>query len=540
MSRRSGKSSSKNSPKVIDEFLNNEEEDNNDYVRIIHNQNSTQSSTKPSKVSSNVDSETSNEISNETVTNSNSVSETVTNTNSDHSQTSNVPTSTPESTSSNSSSTSSSTSTNSTTNSQVPNSTSNSTPNRNSGSISHPEISVEISDKPSSNSADLSDESLNKTIETAKQSFIDSLSADVSKLEETNSVHITDPEKYFRGTTEFGAFIHYLVGACFVPSSITTTLSMNEFINSVTTFKYDSYDSPNMSIVHPLSETVIYLKRLSSIFGEEFLSSVAQNWKFDSLDDKIATFLSRFNHIPSIKLEYELIRSFMGKVIISLSTTTDLAFRESQTPLVTAQYRSVIEYDIAVMNKLMNKNSKLSQSWEKFMDAFYGTSADNFVYVHENYTKLNEKLATAYKNDYLTEILLANALKCYFPSISLNYFYVIKCVYLIVRMIGVYVHLQIDRGISKSLTEIMNDLNVIAAVGTIVYENKNYLFKQTQHSLPRGPDNVSEKTNMYILNHLFTGGQYYLLKMFERSVPALSDMVSTYIKIMNNNLNVRK
>lgn len=386
-----------------------------------------------------------------------------------------------------------------------------------------PKISIEVSD---TKAANMSDTSVAATIEQAKQSFIDSLVADVAELEKSNTVRIDNIDVYKPDSSDFASYSTYMLGKFFIPKTVDTTLSMNEFINSATTFKYDAYDSPNMSITHPLSESVIYLKRLSELFDYEFLSSVSAKWKFDELDNKITTFLSKYNELPSTVLEYELIRNFMGKVAIALSTTTERAFREARTPLVNATYRSVITYDIAIMNQLKSE-TKWFKSWSKYMDAFYGTGADNFVYTHESYSKLNEHLQIAYTNDFLTEIMVANMLKCYFPSVSLNYFYVIKCVYLITRMITVYVHkLEKEEKLKgRSLEDIINDINVICSVGIIIYENKNYIFKQTSHSLPKATNDVNEKTNMYLLNHLFTGGQYYLLKMFERSAPVLGNMV---------------
>lgn len=392
-----------------------------------------------------------------------------------------------------------------------------------SGDAANPQISIEVS---SSKAATMSDASVNATIEQAKQSFIDSLAADVAKLEESNSVRIDNIERYLPASDNHGSFMTFMLGKFFVPKVVGNNLSMNNFINAITTFKYDSYDSPNMSITHPLSESVIYLKRLSELFDYEFLSSVSAKWKFDELDSKITTYLSQHNDLASTVLEYELIKNFMGKIAIALSTTTERAFRESRTPLVNATYRSVIAYDLAIMNQLKSEN-KWFASWSKFMDAFYGTGADNFVYTHESYVKLNEHLKVAYANDFLTEIMVANMLKCYFPSISLNYFYVIKCVYLIARMTTVYFHLleTNPKFKSRSLEDIMNDINVIFSVGVIIYENKNFIFKQTSHSLPTYTEDVNEKTNMYILNHLFTGGQYYLLKMFELCGPVMANMI---------------
>lgn len=395
--------------------------------------------------------------------------------------------------------------------------------NTSSSSPSQPSVSIEISSTPSSTQP-LTPESITSSIDSAKQEFITSLANDVAQLEQTNNISIdisqyTSPHSHYRSL---------LLSHLFVPSFVTTTLSMNQLINSITTFTYETYDSPNTSLQHKLSESVIHLKRLSSIFNFEFLSSVTSKWKFDELDDKIATYLTQYKTLPSTKLEYELIKTFIGKLIISLETTTERAFREQQTPLVNAQYRSVISYDVAVMNKLQS-DTKWFQSWSKFMDAFFATKAENFVYIHSSYEKLNEHLSVAYDNDYLIEILFANILKCYFPSISLNYFYVVKCAYLIARMVNVYVHkLMNDKEFkNKDLTTVMNDLNTIAAVGVIIYENKNYIIRQTAHSLPKSNNNsdISEKTKMYILNHLFTGGQYYILKMFEKCLPSIGIMI---------------
>lgn len=389
---------------------------------------------------------------------------------------------------------------------------------------SGPQISVEISDNKSP--ANLSDVSLTSTIENAKQSFVDSLAVEVAKLEESNTVQLSNTEDYLAGTELCNSSMMFILGRFHIPTTVGSNLSMNQFINSATTFKYDSYDSPNTSIQHTLSESVIYLKKLSELFGFEFLASVSAKWRFDDLDDKLATFLEKYNDVQSTKLEYEMIRNFLSKLAIGLSTSTERAFRESRTPLVNAQYRSVIARDVAVLNKLKS-DTKWYYSWEKFMDAFYGSGAENFVYTYDGFPKLNEHLKIAYDNDYLMEIMVANMLKCYFPSISLNYFYVIRCVYIIARMIRVYTHLFPSKPefAKKTLEDIMNDVNIICSVGVIIYENNNYIFKQTSHSLPRSANEVNEKTNMYILNHLFTGGQYYLLKMLERSAPALANMI---------------
>ena len=124
----------------------------------------------------------------------------------------------------------------------------------------------------------------------------------------------------------------------------------------------------------------------------------------------------------------------------------------------------------------------------------------------------------------MVENLLGNILKCYLPSIALNYFYAIKSIYIIARLTSLYIQLGLFKG--KSTEEVMNDLFVIGASGAIVYENKSFIFKQATRSLPGYDKPLSNETKLYILNHLMTGGQFYILKMMEESLPVIaSDLV---------------
>ena len=93
--------------------------------------------------------------------------------------------------------------------------------------------------------------------------------------------------------------------------------------------------------------------------------------------------------------------------------------------------------------------------------------------------------------------------------------------YIISRMLSVYVTHGFNK--NKSLEEIANDIYVIASAGVMMYENKNYIYKQAPRSMPKYDKPISQETQMYILNHLLTGGQYYLLKMFEESLPSLAN-----------------
>ena len=68
----------------------------------------------------------------------------------------------------------------------------------------------------------------------------------------------------------------------------------------------------------------------------------------------------------------------------------------------------------------------------------------------------------------------------------------------------------------------MNELYTIAVAGVLMYENKSFIYKQASRTLPSYDKPLSNETKLYILNHLLTGGQYYILKMIEESLPSIA------------------
>ena len=84
---------------------------------------------------------------------------------------------------------------------------------------------------------------------------------------------------------------------------------------------------------------------------------------------------------------------------------------------------------------------------------------------------------------------------------------------------------MIKSGKKKEFEKIVNEIYTIGVSGAIMYENKSYIFMQMPRSLPKYDREITEETKMYILNHLLTGGQYYILKMFEESLPIVASLL---------------
>ena len=319
----------------------------------------------------------------------------------------------------------------------------------------------------------------------------------------------------------------YLLGLLLIPQRNLHRLTMNEYINAITTFKYDSYDSPNVAIEHSIPEKVAITTRLNTIFSHEFIDPAKGNFHFSDLDKQLLTFLHIHRNLGTIKLEYTMVKAFLCKLIIALNTSCELALRDNTKPTIGTDFKQAILPDIETMKKLQSNIGKTFKSWTTFLNTLLSIDSDNTIYVHNNNASLNDKLSLAFNNDFLTEHLLGNMLKCYLPSIAVDYFYVIKAIYIISRLTSVYIQKYIY--INKPLKEIVQDLYVIGASGIITYENKSFIFKQMPRTLPTYKNEITENTKMYILNHFFTGGQYYILKMVERSIPVLVNNIQAII-----------
>ena len=382
--------------------------------------------------------------------------------------------------------------------------------------------SISIGEK--SNEPPPSDEEVLEKIKKSKEKLVNDINEQVKEMEKNGNCKYIDPNSYTIGSDLSNVFYQYIIGKMFVPRNCAMTLDINEYINNTTIFKYNAFDSPNVGIQHPIPEKVIYMNKLNKLFNYTFSNPSSGDFHFSDLDTQITSFLYKYKDLGTTKLEYGMIKSLMGKLIICLNTSCELALRDNTKPRINSEFKQAIIHDIECMKYIQNQDGKLYVSWKTFLNALLSMGPDNLIYVHDNYVSLNTKLKTAYDKDFLTENLLANALKCYLPSVAINYFYAIKSIYLISRLLSIYIQNKLY--LNKEFSEVVNDIYTIAVSGVIIYENKSFIFKQTPRSLPKYDKEITEQTKMYILNHLLTGGQYYILKMFEESLPIVASLLT--------------
>lgn len=366
----------------------------------------------------------------------------------------------------------------------------------------------------------LSDEELEKKLQTSAQKLVSNIQNQVEEMEANGNCRKIDEIEYTPGSEKYNIFKHYLLDPLLVPKRCTTRFNLNEYINSITIFNYNCFDSPNVAMSHPIPEKVIFMEKLNSLFDYKFVNAVGGEFHFADLDTQLLNFISIHKDLGTLSFEYKLIRAALGKLILSLNTDVELALRDNTRPTLNSAFKQVIVKDVQYMKHLQNNDGKTFISWKSFLDTMLNVSADKLIYVHDNYRNLNIKLEKAYSTDFLLENLLANMLKCYLPSVALNYFYAVKSIYIIARLVSIYIQLGLFK--NKQPAKVMEELFTIGVAGVIIYENKSFIYKQATRTLPNYDKPLSNETKLYILNHLMTGGQYYILKMLEESLPVIA------------------
>ena len=362
-------------------------------------------------------------------------------------------------------------------------------------------------------------------IQQAKDKIYNDISEQLKQLKSNNTVLTIDAKEYLSNSPLFETFIGYCIGKMFIPKTISLNkLSSNEYINNTTVFKYNSYDSPNVNLGLDIPTKLLVIESLNNIFSNEFIDVNKGDFQFNDIDTQIAKYLFENKDVGTTVIEYKLIKSLFNKLIINLHTVSELALRESNSSRIGTDFKQCIMRDMKIMKFIQADNGKTYHSWQTFINALLSIDNDaTNVYVHSDFNRLNNILNDAYEHDFLLENLFGNMLKCYLPSVAINYFHMVKAMYIVVRLISIYVVKGLFK--DKSFDDVVQDFSIIARVGGILYENLAFVYKLMPRTLPRYEHDISENTKMYITNHMLTGGQYYILKMFEKSIPSIVNLI---------------
>ena len=342
---------------------------------------------------------------------------------------------------------------------------------------------------------------------------------------------IKDIEKYYEGSDCYKEMFGFVTKFLFVPYEHENKFTAADLIREITNYSsYNPFDSPDINMHHDIAEMYVAILQLNKLFNHTFINFEVSNNSpiFGNLDTDVVNFLHDNADIPTSKIEYIMLKSFLSKLILSLMTATERAYKSNSSIYIDSTFKQAIANDILQLDRIQNvKNGKTYLSWKHFQEELFGMIFDDHIYKFIDYAQLNKHLEEAYTSDgFQIECLFANILKTFVPSIALNYFYVIKSIYILARLFGIYTYKQLYK--EKSVEEVMSDLKIIANSATIVFECKGQLMKSLIKTIPKLENDdkgLSKESQMYFLSHMFTGPQYYLLKQLEYVFPVLANIL---------------
>lgn len=323
-------------------------------------------------------------------------------------------------------------------------------------------------------------------------------------------------------------------------------LNIEVIMKTWTPFKYSPYNDLKSNYIRRVGERVALVGALNDIFGHNFFTYVNnKNYRFDSLNFELLKFIGdtpEKDKVPTM-FEHKFITNMLGKMVICMLSDVDRAFSK-ESYLLNNYFKVAVKNTLNEFSHLLKTNNIVSDSWHVFETCLLTTDMAKYVYKYSSLDDTRKKLSEAYSSDeFLMEQLAANILKTFIPTIAFSYFSAIKNVYIVGRLLSIYVNKKLfDRAIDKNLIQhipedvmemveakggskllqIMTDLYVLASVMTTEYET-NYVANVNVRSAPTvNGQKLSNQTEMYYINHIIAGPQYLVLKMLENSLPTLA------------------
>ena len=388
-----------------------------------------------------------------------------------------------------------------------------------------PKIQIEVKKKPEN----YVDNGLSeKEIEKKKEEVLLNISKQVEQLE-AKELNI-DYELYSR--TINNKYVQFL----YIPVSISVSvpagkLSLEQIIPSLTTFKYKSFNTPAVELLHTVPEKVIALKKLNSIFNYEFIdvSKTNRDFHLKDTDEVIANFFeTRLRRVSPLSIEYVIFTKFLQKLLFSLCSYEDLSFL-TDTIQTNIQFKRILYTDFEIIKKTYAPKTRMRIAHDYIMKTINDTTVGAMIYKYKDYKDLNSKieLAANRPKEFLLEQLFASLLKTCLPSVSLSYLYAIRSCEVLCRFIGLYLQEEryVDKNTNKNkpFMEVVDDLYYISTIAISLYEHEWSLMTQCVRSFPtvRGTT-LKPETREYINSHMLSSGVYLLLKMLEKSVPVIA------------------
>lgn len=338
---------------------------------------------------------------------------------------------------------------------------------------------------------------------------------------------------------ETNKFLRMIVGCMMVPpNSIQAEaqtlhldeaerwkISTDEFIQKVSFYPdFKCFQAPPEKLLHSPDEILVICHDLNELFQFNFLDIHSTDFQFNEIPSRILKFTNKYTDLKTTAFEENFLKAIYSKIEILLNTNVETAFR-SNSIKVTNDFWTAFGGYLKEMEQIQGRQEKLRASWNEFIVALFSMRVKNQIYRHVSYSNLNEMLNTCYQPDgfLLIEQLVGNSLKCYFPTIIRSYFFMIRSVYMMARMVAIYSFLKLHK--DKPKEQVRKELYEIGAICTIAYETKYHMWKSEERASIHGLKNeeISPQVQEYARNHVINGGQYFLLKSIETSLPVIAD-----------------
>lgn len=307
---------------------------------------------------------------------------------------------------------------------------------------------------------------------------------------------------------------------------IDNDMNIEKILRYWTPYKYSPYNDLKTNYIKRVGERVVLISLLNDIFNKNFFTYVSnKNYRFDSLNFELLKYIGSVpnnDKIPT-KFEHVFIKTMLMKLIICMVSDVERCFTK-ETTQINNYFKLAVKNNLNEFAYLLKTDNIISMSWNVFEKSLFMSEFNTSIYKFSTAEELKNKLIEAYNSDeFLIEQLAANILKTFIPTIAFSYFSVIKNVYIIGRLLSIYINKQLYK--NKNKQQIETDLYVIAAVLTTEYET-NYIANVNVRTAPMvNGKQLTKQTEMYYINHLIAGPQYLILKMLENALPTLADSI---------------
>lgn len=326
--------------------------------------------------------------------------------------------------------------------------------------------------------------------------------------------YILKNEKFFKKFLEFDL-------------NFDNNMNISQIMHKWTNFKYNPYGELRTNYIKQIGERVVIIEELSKIFNNNFMTYISnKNYRFDALNFEICKYIGKINEKDkeTTAFEYFFIRSMLSKLLICMLSNVDKCFSADRVQ-INMNFKRAVQNYLNEFGHILKTNNKTTRSWEVFEYNLFLAENDSHIFIFNSAEDLKDKIKECINDDkeephFELEQLIANTIKTFIPTVAYSYFMVIKNIYLMGRLLSIYANKKLFQG--KSKEELINDLYIIASSLTIDYE-VSYLANLNTRCTPvcRNGREMSKQTEMYYVNHLIAGPQYFILKQIELSLPTI-------------------